>query len=348
MVEELAALKQGSGDAVDDAAKQRIEDAEITLAAAEINLAALEAGADPLELAVREAKLSSAEATLMQAEADLEVLAGGPDQRESALREQRLTLAKETLAESQEELEDLLKSADSLEASLARAELESARQELVDSLQRQEDATLKSPIDGFVSTVNVEEGDQVNPNATILELVDPSVVEVDGIVDEIDVLLVSVGIRVSVTLDALAGQKLDGVVSQISPAALNQQGVVTFPIKVSLDVPPGMQLREGMTAVADIVLEEELNVLLVPQQALYGSFDEPMVKLVNSDGLVEERRVVLGSGDDFWVSVKEGLKEGDRVAMESAEVTTTGSGFRSLRGVTGGGGGNRSSQGGRR
>ena len=217
---------------------------------------------------------------------------------------------------------------------------------LEDSLQRQEDATLKSPIDGFVSSINAEEGNQVNANATIVEVVDPSVVEVDGIVDEIDVLLVPVGTRAVVTLDALPGQELEGVVFQIAPAALNQQGVVSFPIKVRLEVPPGLQLREGLTTVADIVLQEELNVLLIPQQALYGSFDHPVVRLVNSEGLVEERRVVLGNSDDFWVSVREGLKEGDRVAMESAEVTTTGSGFRGLRGITRGGG-SRSSGGGR-
>ena len=293
-------------------------------------------GADPQDLAVREARVALADATLAQAASSLAILMNGPDPLESALREQRLALAEATLAESQEELQELLQGPDPLDAALARAQLASAQQVLQDSLQRQEDATLRSPIDGFVTTVNVKEGQQVNANVMIIELVDPAVIEIDGIVDEVDVLLVTVGIRAAVTLDALTGQSLEGVVSQIAPAALNQQGVVTFPIKVRLEVPPGLQLREGMNAVADIVLHEELNVLLVPQQAVYGTFDNPVVKLVNSDGLVEERRVVLGDGDDFWVSVREGLKEGDRVAMESAEVTTTGAGFRGLRGVTGG------------
>ena len=44
----------------------------------------------------------------------------------------------------------------------------------------------------------------------------------------------------------------------------------------------------------------------------------------------------LGNSDDFWIEVRAGLKEGDRLAMESADVATTGAGFRSLRGVTGG------------
>ena len=341
-------MKRGLADAGSNDLQKRVTGYEIKLSTARLNLAALEAGADPLELARREAGLLVAEAVLAQARLGLKNLAGGADLGELALRQGRLTLAEETLAESQAGLDDLLQGRDELEISLARAQLASAQQTLEDNLKRREDVTLKSPIDGFVANVRVLEGDQVNPNATVVELVDPSVVEVDGIVDEIDVLLVSVGTRALVTLDALPGQKLEGIVSQVAPAAQNQQGVVTFPIKVRLDVPQGVRLREGLTTVADIVLEEELNVLLLPQQALYGAFDQPVVRLVNSDGLLEDRPVVLGNGDDIWVSVKQGLKEGDRVAMEVAEVTTTGSGFRNLRGITRGGGSNRPSIGPRR
>jgi RND family efflux transporter MFP subunit len=343
--DELAALRRTAGDPVEDTIQQKLTNLGSGLSLAQSNLAALEAGADPQALAVREARVALSDATLAQATAGLAVLMNGPDPLETALRQQRLALTEAALAESLEDLRELVQGPDPLDASLARARLTSARQGLEDALQRQEDATLRSPIDGFVTAVNVEEGQQVNANVMIIELVDTAVIEIDGIVDEIDVLLVAVGIRAAVTLDALTGQSLEGVVSQIAPAALNQQGVVTFHIKIRLEVPPGMQLREGMTAVADIVLQEELNVLLVPQQAVFGTFDDPVVMLVNSDGLLEERPVVLGNGDDFWVTVREGLKEGDRVAMESADVATTGSGFRGLRGVTGGGRG-RSSGGG--
>jgi len=335
--DELAALRRPAGDPLEDTIQQKLTNLGSGLSLAQSNLAALEAGADPQALAVREASVALSDATLAQATAGLAVLMNGPDPLETALRQQRLALTEAALAESLEDLRELVQGPDPLDASLARARLTSARQGLEDALQRQEDATLRSPIDGFVTVVNVEEGQQVNANVMIIELVDTAVIEIDGIVDEIDVLLVAVGIRAAVTLDALTGQRLEGVVSQIAPAALNQQGVVTFPIKIRLEVPPGMQLREGMTAVADIVLQEELNVLLVPQQAVFGTFDDPVVMLVNSDGLLEERPVVLGDGDDFWVTVREGLKEGDRVAMESADVATTGSGFRGLRGVTGGG-----------
>ena len=207
-----------------------------------------------------------------------------------------------------------------------------------DALQLAEDAVLRSPIDGFISAVRVEEGEQVNVNTPVVEVVDPSVVEMDGVVDEIDVLLIPVGTRAEIVLDALPGQTLQGTVSRIAPAAQNQQGVVSFSLRVSVEVPPGVTLREGLTTVANIVLQEERNVLLIPQQSLYGAYNSPVVRLVNSNGEIEETAVELGNSDDFYVEVRSGLKEGDRVAMESQSVVTTGSGFRSLRGATGGGG----------
>ncbi len=37
---------------------------------------------------------------------------------------------------------------------------------------------------------------------------------------------------------------------------------------------------------------------------------------------IEERKVVLGDTDDYWVAVREGLSEGDQVVMETSDVAT--------------------------
>ena len=75
--------------------------------------------------------------------------------------------------------------------------------------------------------------------------------------------------------------------------------------------------------------------LIENTRIVYGSFSEPLVKVVNAAGTLEDRAVVLGNSDDFWVAVREGLQEGDQVAMESAEVGTSRFSFRQFRRVTG-------------
>ena len=164
--------------------------------------------------------------------------------------------------------------------------------------------------------------------------------EMDGIVDEIDILLLSEGLVASVTVDALPGQALSGVVSEVAPAATIQQGVVTYRVRVRVQIPDHVQLRDGLSAVADLILEQQLNVLLLPQQAIFGSFQAPTVKLQTESGIVEQP-VVLGNSDDFWTEVRDGLQEGDLVVMQSSQAATDQFGaFRQFRSFGGGGGRN--------
>ena len=97
--------------------------------------------------------------------------------------------------------------------------------------------------------------------------------------------------------------------------------MATYPIRIEIQVPRGLQLREGLSATAEIILHEEKNVLLVPQQALYCSFEQPVVRVMTNSG-IQERPVVLGQSDDFWTAVREGLMEGEQVVMEAAQVSS--------------------------
>ena len=175
---------------------------------------------------------------------------------------------------------------------------------------------LASPLGGVVSEINVEPGQDVSRSATIMTVLDPTVVEVDGVVDEIDVLSIRVGATANVIMDALPGQEMLGAVSYIAPTPSNQQGIVTYAVRIQVALPPGTIVREGLTAIAQLVVNSEPNVLLAPIQAIRGSFDRPTV-LVSQDGVLVERPVTTGSSDEFWVVVSEGLSEGELVVMES-------------------------------
>ncbi len=187
----------------------------------------------------------------------------------------------------------------------------------------------------------------MNANTPVMEIVDPTVVEVDGIVDEIDVLFIQRGARASVTMDALPGQVLSGAISSIAAEPQTQQGVVSYPLRIQVQAPAGLQLPEGLSAVASVVIREDIDVLLVPLQSLYGTFEQPAVRVMTSGGSIVERPVSLGNSDDFWAVVEGGLNEGDMLVIESQEANTNqfgfgGGNFRSFGGGGGfpGGGGN--------
>ena len=302
-------------------------------------------------IANAEAGVTRATEALGEATDALVDLSAAPDPLDVAVKKKQLAVAQASLAKAQSDLAALRDSAP-LELALLQAEVDSARSLLELELERLENSTLRAPMAGLVSFVGVEAGASVNRNTPIVEVVDPTVVELDGVVDEIDVLFVQVGAEAEVTMDALPGQTLRATVTSVATVGQNQQGVVSYPLRVRLEVPRRVQLLEGLSATANIVIRREDNVALVPLQAIFGTFDEPLVQVVSEGGSIEQRPVVLGNNDEFWVAVREGLTEGERVVMLGAAASTQQLDFRQAfrqfgRGPRGGGGGGRGEGGGR-
>ncbi len=297
-------------------------------------------GLTSLEVELRDAQLRLAQATLTQTQEDLVKMLKGADPLDVAWRERQVTLAQATLSDAETALTELLARPDPVEVAVRQAELAVAQKRLDKNLELLAKAALKSPVDGVLSVLNIEAGDDVAANTVVAEIADSSIAELNGVVDEVDVLSVRQGARARVTLDALPGRTLSGTVTSVAPGATNQSGVVTYPIRIRLEIPQNVPAREGLSATASIILREERNVLVVPQQALRGTFEAPAVRVLIAPGIVEDRPVTLGDTDGFWVAIKEGVKEGDQVVMNAARASTSQFNFRQLRGggVPGGGG----------
>ena len=303
-----------------EAKEKQVALARANLDQAEDDLSKLNDEPDALDVETKRKQVAVAQASLDKAQEDLFMLKGEPDALEVESKLKQVAVAQANLDKAEEDLVELKASVDPLEVALREADVASAQLALDTALQRLEGATLRAPMAGFVSLVNVEAGQEVNPRIPVVEVVDPTIVEVDAIVDEIDVLFVQEGAQAQVTMDALPGQVLEGTVSAIASAAQNQQGVVSYPIRIQVQLPGDTQLVEGLSATANIVLREELGVLLVPLQAVYGTFDQPVVRVM-TNGTVNDRAVSLGNSADFWVVVLEGLREGEQIAMETAEAS---------------------------
>jgi RND family efflux transporter MFP subunit len=239
-----------------------------------------------------------------------------------------------------------------LQINLATAAVNGASAQLDQANGELAGAVLVAPFDGVVTSISVSLGDPVNRNTATIDILDPSVVTVEGSIDEIDVLSLRLGDVVSVTLDALPDQVLEGVIDEIGDG-VNQQGVIEFPLIITLTPPEDVELIEGLSATATIVLNRIDNALLIPLQAVGGGFDQPTVDVVSADGFVTTN-VSLGASDDFWVIVESGLSEGQEVLMAVADEAMDpfqqffgrGAGGGAIRIPAGGGGGGRGGQGG--
>ena len=181
-------------------------------------------------------------------------------------------------------------------------------------------AVMVAPFDGVIAVVNVKEGDSLSAfdyaTRTIIELVDPGKMELSAEVDEMDIPSVKLGQKAIINVDALPELNLQGKVTSISPLATEESGLVLYKIKVSFEAAEGAGLKAGMSATADIIVNERSNVLLVPSRAIgQDSQGKPVVKVM-VNGQIEERAVVIGITDGSQTEIVSGLNEGDMVVVE--------------------------------
>src|SRR5262249_29699246 len=144
---------------------------------------------------------------------------------------------------------------------------------------------------------------------------DPNKVRVNVQVDESDISQVQVGQSAIVTFDALGQQKLDGKVSVIAPTGATTQGVVGYQVIIELDGAQGV--RPGMTATAQIVKDEQDDVVRVPSGAAPRQGANRVVQVLAADGTTETHTVQVGLTNDTSTEIVSGLDAGDKVVLPS-------------------------------
>jgi HlyD family secretion protein len=146
----------------------------------------------------------------------------------------------------------------------ARASLERARLDL-------ERSTIKSPIDGVVIRRSVELGQTLAASlqaSTLFTIArDLSDMRVNASVSEADIGVVRTGQRALFGVDSYPGRTFEGRVLEIRKAARMVQNVVTYTVMISAPNPEGL-LLPGMTADVRIVVQEQRDVMVVPNAAL--------------------------------------------------------------------------------
>ncbi|RKY83846.1 efflux RND transporter periplasmic adaptor subunit, partial [candidate division KSB1 bacterium] len=167
---------------------------------------------------------------------------------------------------------------ESAEASLLLAEsnVEQAEASLKQAADDLSKTTLISPIDGTVTKLNKEEGEialgSMFQEDVIMIVADLSKMEVVTEIDENDVVLVSLGDKAKIEVDAIPDTIFEGRVSEIAHTATTRgmgtaEEVTNFEVKVAIEG-GAQQLRPGMSATVDIETETHRNVLHIPIQCV--------------------------------------------------------------------------------
>lgn len=173
--------------------------------------------------------------------------------------------------------------------------------------------TVRAPFDGIITEKQVEAGELASPGQPLLKMEDPLRLRLEATVAEGDLRLVSRGDKIRVVIDAVGGQELIGIVSQILPAGDPQTH--TFTVKV--DLPKVEGLRTGMFG--RFPLEKGVTqTILVPVTALVERGELSSVYVVGSDQIARLRWVKVGRRFAQHVELLSGINESERVLMDGS------------------------------
>jgi len=227
------------------------------------------------------------------------------DRAKDTLQKARIALAH---AESGLHLKD-----DSLKFDVQAKQQALARQTLlVQDVKRQVDALdVRSPVDGQVGQLMVDERASIARDAKLLTVIDLGAFEVQTRVPESFARELAAGMPGEIGVN---GQVFHARVSAISPEVVESQ--VAARLRFDGAMPP--QLRQNQRLSVRIVIDRRENVLSVSA----GRFvDESggAAAYVLRDGVAERRPVRLGARGVDRVEVVDGLHEGDRVVIGGAE-----------------------------
>lgn len=226
----------------------------------------------------------------------------------------------------------------------AKSSLESSRAAYNNAQRNLSYAIITSPINGVVTSRDVEEGQTVASGfetPTLFTIAaDLTKMQVVADVDEADIGGVKEGQRVTFTVDAYPEDTFEGRVTQVrlgsskssstSSTSTSSETVVTYEVVISADN-PDLKLKPRLTANVNIYTLDKKDVLCVPSKALRFIPELPML---GSDDVVEDcegehkvwtyenhvfkaHPVTIGLSDGINTEILGGVEEGLTIVSEA-------------------------------
>jgi HlyD family secretion protein len=259
-------------------------------------------------------KVAQAFSQLQQAQANLAKLQAS---------ESDLIAARAQVTQAQNDLDKLLAGPDAATLDIAQQQVAQAEIAVRQAEYKLKQAQIVAPFDGTITAVNIVVGGAgpTSGTAGAIQLADLDNLEIIVNMAEVDVSKIKVGQPAQITLDALPNVTLTGEVSLVSPAGVQTQGVVNYPVTVAVK-DPTPEVKTGMTANVTIITDERDNVLMIPNRAVRTVGRQKMATVL-LEGNEIQVPIVVGMSGDSYTEVISGLKEGDVVVVGTTTTAQT-------------------------
>ncbi len=171
---------------------------------------------------------------------------------------------------------------------------------------------LTAPYNCVIVSSNLPDEDEVCTSSHYLEIKSIQSLSMNLSVSESDINKIEIGDVVDITITA-TNEKLNGYITSISEVGSYSSNGSYFNAVVTFE--NNGNLKIGMSATCEIIIEKAENVVAVPVEAIQTSDSGKYVIKVNNDGSTEEVNVETGISNDAYIEIKSGISEGDKVQM---------------------------------
>ena len=219
----------------------------------------------------------------------------------------------------------------------AQANLLRRRSSLKNQEEQLEWTTIKAPMAGTVTLLEIEEGEIVTSGRSafsqsppLMTIADLSKMVVKTYINEVDMERLRMNQKADIKVDAYKATTYEGRVAEISPSGEERDNIITFEVMVEVVGSPS-ELRPGMSADVDVVTYEEKDVLMLPIDAVQDETSaiataqvgaaanafktDQEIELKTLTGKGFNGKVTSISGDRLTISLdssQRGLRDGER------------------------------------
>jgi len=204
----------------------------------------------------------------------------------------------------------------SIQAELDAIAVEKARMKISEIEENINGMIITANVSGWIVDVNYSAGEVTETAQPVILIEEDGPIYVQTYVPEDDIGDVSIGQKAEFEADAVAGITYLASVEQVSRAPkVGTNGLVSYEVLLKADE-EDRQLMDGMTSTVNFILIEKLDVLILPNDAIYKKEGGQFVKVQHSDGTVSEEKVYAGFTDGSQVEILKGLEAGTTVIYE--------------------------------
>jgi RND family efflux transporter MFP subunit len=202
------------------------------------------------------------------------------------------------------------------DAEAAAAELARVQADLVAARRTAQLATLRAPIAGVVTRVAATIGGNADPSQPLVEIADPSALDLVLQATPTDAAHVRPGAAVALTAGQGGGESLgSGAVVDVAAVVDSVTRGVAIRVRVTA---PRRVLRIGETVAGRITVASRPGALVVPAAALVPEGDGFKVFVVDGQQVAHARAVTVGGRTDAAAEIVAGLTAGERVVTVGA------------------------------